>query len=257
MGTELLYDVVFICSALGAVGLALGVMIFRNPIYSSFFLVGSFVPLAVIYFLLYAPFIGILQILVYAGAIMVLFTFVIMMIDMSRDEYRKQRSRPYRITALILVVVFLVISTISILIHSGNSVSQNVREQMLAAIPEKDVLGDEQLLENFGSITNIGYLIFNGDAFDRYRAQAINAEYANLKRNRVSSKQTLNVHLDILDKEKKALETTINTETNIYLLSFELVSILILVAIIGVVIIGHRRLKEDAEIQQENKPPTT
>lgn len=62
-------------------------MIFqKNPVASAIFLVGSFFSLAVIYILLQAHFVAVLQILVYAGAIMVLFIFVIMLLNLRQDE---------------------------------------------------------------------------------------------------------------------------------------------------------------------------
>jgi len=58
----------------------------KNPVRATLWLIFSFAPTAVIYLLLSAPFVGILQILVYAGAILMLFTFVIMMINPNPTE---------------------------------------------------------------------------------------------------------------------------------------------------------------------------
>lgn len=55
----------------------------RNPLYAAAFLIVFFIAIAVLYFGLAAPFVGILQILVYAGAIMVLYTFIIMLLDLT------------------------------------------------------------------------------------------------------------------------------------------------------------------------------
>ncbi|HEX2092681.1 MAG TPA: NADH-quinone oxidoreductase subunit J [Longimicrobiaceae bacterium] len=57
----------------------------RNPVASALWLIGTFFALAAIYTLLGAYFIGIIQILVYAGAIMVLFLFVIMLLNLGND----------------------------------------------------------------------------------------------------------------------------------------------------------------------------
>jgi NADH-quinone oxidoreductase subunit J len=57
----------------------------RNPVASALWLVGSFFALAAIYTLLGAFFIGVIQVLVYAGAIMVLFLFVIMLLNLGND----------------------------------------------------------------------------------------------------------------------------------------------------------------------------
>ena len=67
---------------------ALMVVLHRNPVTSALFLVLAFVSLAGIYLLLHAEFLGMVQILVYAGAIMVLFLFVIMYLNLQHDVER-------------------------------------------------------------------------------------------------------------------------------------------------------------------------
>jgi NADH-quinone oxidoreductase subunit J len=74
-------DILFALSAVAAVGLSLAVVLARNPVRSTLLLILSFAPISLVYVLMRAPFVGILQILVYAGAIMMLFSFVIMMIN--------------------------------------------------------------------------------------------------------------------------------------------------------------------------------
>src|SRR3954449_11015611 len=58
----------------------------RNPIYSVLLLIASFMALAGLYVLLEAPFVAVTQIIVYAGAIMVLFLFVVMLLNVPREE---------------------------------------------------------------------------------------------------------------------------------------------------------------------------
>lgn len=70
------------------VATALMVVLHRNPVTSALFLVLAFVSLAGIYLLLHAEFLGMVQILVYAGAIMVLFLFVIMYLNLQHDVER-------------------------------------------------------------------------------------------------------------------------------------------------------------------------
>jgi NADH-quinone oxidoreductase subunit J len=72
--------ILFLILALIAVASALGMLLSRNAVYSALFLVLNFVTVAVFYLLLGAPFIAMAQITVYAGAIMVLFLFVIMLL---------------------------------------------------------------------------------------------------------------------------------------------------------------------------------
>lgn len=67
-----------------SVASALGLLLSRNAIYAALFLVLNFVIGAVIYLVLNAPFLAVVQISVYAGAIMVLFIFVIMLLGAER-----------------------------------------------------------------------------------------------------------------------------------------------------------------------------
>jgi NADH-quinone oxidoreductase subunit J len=78
--------VLFWLFALPLVGFSLAVVASRNPIYAAMALVGAFFCLAGIYLLLSAHLVAFLQILVYAGAIMVLFLFVIMLLSLTDEE---------------------------------------------------------------------------------------------------------------------------------------------------------------------------
>ena len=68
---------------------AVGVISSRNPVHSAMFLVLAFVTSAVLWLLLEAEFLGIVLVLVYVGAVMVLFLFVIMMLDINADTLRQ------------------------------------------------------------------------------------------------------------------------------------------------------------------------
>jgi NADH-quinone oxidoreductase subunit J len=72
--------ILFFILALVAIGTAMGMLLSRNAVYSALFLVLNFGTVAVFYLLLGAPFIAMAQVTVYAGAIMVLFLFVIMLL---------------------------------------------------------------------------------------------------------------------------------------------------------------------------------
>ena len=69
-----------------AVGASLLVIGQRNPIYSVLLLIASFAALAGLYVLLDAPFAAVTQMIVYAGAIMVLFLFVVMLLNVPRED---------------------------------------------------------------------------------------------------------------------------------------------------------------------------
>ena len=76
----------FIVLAVIAVGSAVCVLLSRHPLYGALSLVTTMVSLAGIYGLLGSPFLGVVQIMVYAGAIMMLLTFVIMVLNGARDS---------------------------------------------------------------------------------------------------------------------------------------------------------------------------
>src|SRR5213075_187558 len=81
----------FILFAGMAVGCAISVVAQRNPLYSAISLIGVFISLAGLYVTLAAPFIAAVQVIVYAGAIMVLVVFVIMLLNIQAEERRRPR----------------------------------------------------------------------------------------------------------------------------------------------------------------------
>ena len=78
--------VLFYVFAAIAAGTTLLVVVQSNPVHSVLLLLGSFIGLAGLYVLLDAPFVAVIQIIVYAGAIMVLFLFVVMLLNAPREE---------------------------------------------------------------------------------------------------------------------------------------------------------------------------
>ena len=81
----------FILFAGMAIGCALTMVAQRNPLYSAISLIGVFISLACLYVMLAAPFIAAVQVIVYAGAIMVLVVFVIMLLNVELEEPRRNR----------------------------------------------------------------------------------------------------------------------------------------------------------------------
>jgi len=85
-----LAEILFYLLALGAVGCGVGVVAARMPLFSVLFLLGSFFCLSGIYLLAGFQFLAATQLLVYAGAIMVLFLFVIMLLNLGEaSELRR------------------------------------------------------------------------------------------------------------------------------------------------------------------------
>ena len=75
------------------VGAAIGVITSRNPVYSALYLVLAFVQSAALWLLMEAEFLAVVLVLVYVGAVMVLFLFVVMMLDINIEEMRKGFTR--------------------------------------------------------------------------------------------------------------------------------------------------------------------
>lgn len=106
------HPVVFLALALVAVVSALGMLLSRNAVHAALFLVLNFITIGVFYIVLNAPFIAMVQITVYAGAIMVLFLFVIMLLGAERLEGAQNApntawQRPLALfLALVLVATF-------------------------------------------------------------------------------------------------------------------------------------------------------
>ena len=98
--------ILFIILAIVAVLAAVGMLASRNAVYAALFLVLNFASVAVFYLLLGAPFIALAQVTVYAGAIMVLFLFVIMLLG--ADRLPKGQVLPWqRPMAIVLAAVML------------------------------------------------------------------------------------------------------------------------------------------------------
>lgn len=102
--------ILFFGLAAVAIAAALGMLLSSNAVYSALFLILNFATIAVFFLLLGAPFIAMAQVTVYAGAIMVLFLFVIMLLG--AEQLTTGRNRGWqRPVALLLTIALLVEST--------------------------------------------------------------------------------------------------------------------------------------------------
>lgn len=104
MGFEL---VLFGAMGLLAIIFAVGMLLSENAVHSALFLIGNFGCVAILFLMLEAPFIGMVQIAVYAGAIMVLFLFVIMLLGADQTSDTTRRFRWLTGAATTLVVAML------------------------------------------------------------------------------------------------------------------------------------------------------
>lgn len=118
----------------------MGVLVARNPVHSALFLVLTLFSLAGLYFLLHAEFLAVIQILTYAGAILVLFVFIIMLLNLSDSELFEKEMHPAGklLLTVVGVVIFVTIAFIAFLPpFAWNSIS-----------------------DQFGSVTQVGSEIF-------------------------------------------------------------------------------------------------
>lgn len=111
--------IVFLVLSLVAIASALGMLFSRNAVYSALFLVLNFVVVAIFYLLLGAPFIAMAQITVYAGAIMVLFLFVIMLLG--AENLPPSQSLPWQRPLAILLSVILAVESIYLVFARARS----------------------------------------------------------------------------------------------------------------------------------------
>ena len=88
-----------------AVGTGVAVVTAKNPINSAIFLILTFLSLAGIYVLLNAHFLAVIQVLVYAGAIMVLFLFVIMLLNLNKEDLGESRVNFFKVGGVVLILV--------------------------------------------------------------------------------------------------------------------------------------------------------
>jgi NADH-quinone oxidoreductase subunit J len=96
----------FVLFALIAVVSAINVVVQRHPIASALSLIGVMASIAVLYLLLGAEFVAMVQIIVYAGAVMVLFIFVIMLLNAGAEE-RRGRSWTAQLLGVPVLIAFL------------------------------------------------------------------------------------------------------------------------------------------------------
>ncbi len=106
------HQLIFIYFAIAMTGISLLVVTRRNPVHSVLFMLVLFVHIAALYLFLNAEFLAAVQIIVYAGAIMVLFLFVIMLLNLRREETEEKFHRQWPVSAgavAVLAVFFIMI----------------------------------------------------------------------------------------------------------------------------------------------------
>ncbi len=123
--------------------LALGVVFNKSPIGSAVSLIGMMLGLAAVFVLLQAHFLAILQVIVYAGAIMVLFMFVIMLLNLQDDDTTwKVRDRNVWLTAFTGLLVV------------------GVLYKIVEKTSEAEFNSPAEVPENFGTVAEVGKFLF-------------------------------------------------------------------------------------------------
>lgn len=142
------FDLIFFfLVAAAAIGSALLMITRTNPVKSVLFLIVNFFCLALLYLLLHAQFIAIVQIIVYAGAIMVLFLFVIMLLNLGDDKALAER-RGYRTMIGVVLAVMILIE-----IAAGVS------------LPRGTAPATEAQAAAIGTVESIGKVLYTGYLF--------------------------------------------------------------------------------------------
>ena len=137
--------ILFLVLSLIAVASAFGMLLSRNAVYSALYLVLNFVTVAVFYLLLGAPFIAMAQITVYAGAIMVLFLFVIMLLG--ADELPKAQVLPWQKPLATVLALILAVEATFLLVTKAR--------------PAGDVLQPETAVNSMDNLRELGMSLFS------------------------------------------------------------------------------------------------
>lgn len=137
--------ILFYILAVTAVATAAGLLLSRNSVYAALFLVLNFATVAVFYLLLGAPFIALVQVTVYAGAIMVLFLFVIMLLG--AEKLPKAQVLPWQRPLSIGLAAIL-------LVEAGFLLYQRLRASAVLAAPGAE-------LNTTATLQTLGMALFN------------------------------------------------------------------------------------------------
>jgi NADH-quinone oxidoreductase subunit J len=141
--------VTFVILAPVSVLSALGMVLNRNAVYSALLLVVNFFCLAAFYVLLEAQFLAAVQVIVYAGAIMVLFLFVLMLLGIGNEDVLRETIKGQRPAAALLGVLLLVVVGAALLSGAFSGGGQ----------------GSLQAANAGGNVQAIGRLLFTRYAF--------------------------------------------------------------------------------------------
>lgn len=148
-------QIAFIVLAVATIASSIGVIAFKNAVHSALSLILTLLFLAMFYLQLGAMFIAVVQILIYAGAIMVLFLFVVTMLAPDQSDTAQSERMPWqRITGIILGVVLVGALSYLIFLQPANTVLLNTQSGGLA-----------HEVATQGNIQAFGLALFHGFLF--------------------------------------------------------------------------------------------
>lgn len=267
--------------AAGVLATSLAVVVFRNPLYSALALIADFFCFAGLYVLLSAHFMAVIQILVYGGAIMVLFLFIIMLLNLSDDDLGPRLFSLHQLLAAatsVAVFVFAVSAILAVVdFDKVDAALDEARVEQQATAQQADAPPTAQVVEVESAIP--GLYTFNTEAALQQRyAENLRAwdagesTYASFKYARFNHEQPYVVPPGLMEKLPNAehpgkavspdgrpialrganddgsanlfgtVEPVSLLIVNRFVVPFELSAILLLAAIIGAVVLAKKRL---------------
>ena len=146
--------IAFYTLAILILGLAILVVTARNTVHSVLFLVMNFLCVAVIYVVLEAEFLAVIQILVYAGGIVVLYLFVVMLVNLTREPEVHQDPRRLSLPIALALAGAVLLELAGILVYSY--VREPSAPASVAAVPPIELQGN---VEQIGWLLYTDYLI--------------------------------------------------------------------------------------------------
>ncbi len=265
--------------AIGALGSSIAVLLFRNPLYSALALVADFFCFAGLYVLLSAHFMAVIQVLVYGGAIMVLFLFIIMLLNLSDEDLGPRRFSVHQILAVLSALGLFAFATSAILaVVDLDEVEQatqaaNERIEAEAEAADDDAPAEPVIVDVPSAVPGLSSFLTEDAVQARYNDQIIawergDSTYATGKYTRFDETQPFVVPPVLSEQARMAAHpadadvppearTSVDRDTgsrfgtaepvslllvNRFVVPFELTAVLLLAAIIGAVIIAKKRL---------------
>ncbi|MFQ5328704.1 MAG: NADH-quinone oxidoreductase subunit J [Thermodesulfobacteriota bacterium] len=110
---ELIFFLIF---AVIAIASAVGVVTFRSPVHSALSLIICFLQVAALFILLRSPFLAVMQVFIYVGAVVVLFLFAVLILNLGREDMKE---RIFHGSPLVLVVIVGFVLEVGYLILTG------------------------------------------------------------------------------------------------------------------------------------------